>query len=60
MTDDTPNLGNTYSSYVQDTWRISPGWQADYGLRYDFFAIKSSEFAQGFGRQTKLSEDRPR
>ena len=24
-------------------------WQADYGLRYDFFTIKSTGFSQGFG-----------
>jgi hypothetical protein len=49
VNDDAPNLGNTYQSYVQDSWRINPLWQADYGLRYDFFTIKSTEFAQGFG-----------
>ncbi|MBV8530886.1 MAG: TonB-dependent receptor, partial [Candidatus Eremiobacteraeota bacterium] len=49
VVDDAPNLGNTYQSYVQDSWRISPQWEADYGLRYDFFTVKSTEFAQGFG-----------
>jgi hypothetical protein len=49
VVDDAPNLGNTYQSYIQDSWRISPLWEADYGLRYDFFTIKSTEFAQGFG-----------
>ncbi len=49
VTDDSPNLGNTYQSYVQDSWRMSPLWQADYGLRYDFFTIRSTDFAQGFG-----------
>ena len=24
-------------------------WEADYGMRYDFFSIKSTEFAEGFG-----------
>lgn len=24
-------------------------WEADYGLRYDFFTIKSTDFGQGFG-----------
>jgi hypothetical protein len=47
--DDTPNLGNTYQSYVQDSWRMSPLWEADYGMRYDFFTIKSSVFSRGFG-----------
>ncbi len=47
--DNAPNLGNTYQSYVQDSWRMSNLWEADYGLRYDFFSIKSTDFAQGFG-----------
>jgi hypothetical protein len=47
--DDSPNLGNTYQSYIQDSWRMSSIWQADYGLRYDFFTIKSTDFGQGFG-----------
>lgn len=49
VVDDTPNLGNTYQSYIQDSWRMSSLWEADYGLRYDFFTIKSTEFDQGFG-----------
>lgn len=49
VTDEAPNLGKTYTSYVQDSWRIDPRWQADYGLRYDFFTIASTEFAQSFG-----------
>jgi hypothetical protein len=47
--DNAPNVGNTYQSYVQDSWRLSDRWEADYGLRYDFFTIRSSQFAQGFG-----------
>ncbi len=49
VVDDTPNLGNTYQSYIQDNWRMSDLWEADYGLRYDFFTIKSTDFTQGFG-----------
>jgi hypothetical protein len=49
VVDDAPNVGNTYTSYVQDSWRLSDLWEADYGLRYDFFTIRSTEFAQGFG-----------
>jgi outer membrane receptor protein involved in Fe transport len=49
VVDDSPNLGNTYQSYLQDSWRLSDRWQADYGLRYDFFSIKSTGFSQGFG-----------
>ncbi len=47
--DNAPNLGNTYQSYLQDSWRMSSLWEADYGLRYDFFTIKSTDFSQGFG-----------
>jgi outer membrane receptor protein involved in Fe transport len=47
--DDHPNIGNTYQSYVQDTYRFSERYEANVGLRYDFFTIRSSEFAQGFG-----------
>jgi len=47
--DNAPNLGNTYQSYVQDSWRMNGLWEADYGLRYDFFTIKSTDFSQGFG-----------
>jgi hypothetical protein len=49
VVDNDPNLGNTYQSYVQDSWRMSNLWEADYGLRYDFFTIKSTQFEQGFG-----------
>jgi hypothetical protein len=47
--DNNPNVGNTYQSYVQDSWRLSDRYEADYGLRYDFFNIRSTDFAQGFG-----------
>jgi TonB dependent receptor/Carboxypeptidase regulatory-like domain len=47
--DDSPNLGTTYESYIQDSWRMSGLWEADYGLRYDFFTIRSNQFDQGFG-----------
>jgi hypothetical protein len=49
VVDDSPNIGNTYTSYVQDSWRMSDLWEADYGLRYDFFTIRSTQFTQGFG-----------
>ena len=49
VVDDAPNLGNTYQTYVQDSWRMNPMWEADYGLRYDFFTIKSTSFAERFG-----------
>jgi hypothetical protein len=49
VVDDAPNIGNTYQSYIQDSWRMSQLWGVDYGLRYDFFNIKSTEFNEGFG-----------
>lgn len=49
VVDDSPNLGNTYQSYLQDSWRMGSLWEADYGMRYDFFTVKSTDFAQGFG-----------
>ena len=47
--DNSPNIGNTYQSYIQDSWRMSDLWELDYGLRYDFFTVKSTGFADGFG-----------
>ena len=49
VTDANPNVGNTYQSYVEDNWRMSDDYEVDYGLRYDFFTIRSTDFAQGFG-----------
>ena len=49
VADTNPNVGNTYQSYAQDSWRISEFWEADYGLRYDFFTIRSTDFYDGFG-----------
>jgi hypothetical protein len=49
VVDNAPNLGNTYQSYVQDSWRMSDSYEADYGLRYDFFTVKSTGFSEGFG-----------
>jgi hypothetical protein len=49
VVDNHPNVGNTYQSYVQDSYRISDQYQADVGLRYDFFTIGSTDFAEGFG-----------
>ncbi len=49
VVDNNPNLANTYQSYFQDSWRMSSAFEADYGLRYDFFTIKSTQYSQGFG-----------
>ena len=50
VVDDSPNLGNTYQSYVQDSWRLDQGWEADYGMRYDYFTIRSTQFYEPFGQ----------
>jgi outer membrane receptor protein involved in Fe transport len=47
--DNAPNIGNTYTSYLQDSWRMSQNYEVDYGIRYDFFTIRSTDFYQGFG-----------
>jgi hypothetical protein len=49
VVDNAPNTANTYQSYLQDSWRMSPLWGVDYGLRYDFFNVKSIGFDEGFG-----------
>ena len=49
VVDNSPNIANTYTSYIQDSWRVNALWQFDYGMRYDFFTIKSDSFDQGFG-----------
>ena len=48
VVDNSRNIGSTYASYLQDSWRLSDDYELDYGLRYDFFTIKSTDFAQGF------------
>ncbi|GAC1548188.1 MAG: hypothetical protein NVS3B16_20900 [Vulcanimicrobiaceae bacterium] len=49
VVDNDSNAATTYESFVQDSWKIGSHYQLDYGLRYDFFAIASTDFAQGFG-----------
>ncbi len=49
VVDDNPNTGNTYTSYVQDSYRLNDKYEADFGSRYDFFSIRSTDFARGFG-----------
>lgn len=49
VVDNNPNSGNTYETYAQDSWRLSNRYELDYGLRYDFFTISSTNFSQGFG-----------
>ena len=49
VVDNAPNLGNTYQSYVQDSWRMSDLYEADYGLRYDFFTVGRPGFPKASG-----------
>lgn len=48
VVDDNPNVGNTYGSYVQDSW-VMGNYELDGGLRYDLFTIRSTDFARAFG-----------
>lgn len=47
VTDNAPDVGHNESAYAQDTWQMGRDW--DYGLRYDFFEIASTQYRQGFG-----------
>ena len=49
LADANPNSGNTYGAYVQDSWRINDRYEADYGLRYDYFNISSTNLRAGCG-----------
>ena len=48
VVDNNANIGSTYTSYLEDNWRIDEKYELDYGTRYDFFTIKSTDFSQGF------------
>ncbi|MEA2663356.1 MAG: hypothetical protein QOI11_300 [Candidatus Eremiobacteraeota bacterium] len=50
VTDRAPNLGHLSAAYVQDSWKMGPGWQLDYGVRGDAFAVSSTQFRAGFGQ----------
>lgn len=45
VVDNQPNIGNTYESYAQDSWRMSDLWGIDYGVRYDFYNLMSPAIA---------------
>ncbi|HEV8021914.1 MAG TPA: TonB-dependent receptor, partial [Candidatus Lustribacter sp.] len=49
VVDNAPNIGNTYQSYIEDSWRMSNLWGIDYGMRYDFFNVLSTQYDEGFG-----------
>jgi hypothetical protein len=47
VVDDAPNAGRTQEAYLQDSWRIAPGWLLDYGVRFDAFQLLSAQFSDG-------------
>lgn len=49
VVDNNPNVGNIYSTYVEDSWAMGNAYTLDYGMRWDMFNIKSTDFARGFG-----------
>lgn len=50
VTDASPNLGHLAAAYLQDTWKMGPRWQLDYGARADSFTVGSTQFHAGFGQ----------
>ncbi|HZT13634.1 MAG TPA: carboxypeptidase regulatory-like domain-containing protein [Candidatus Baltobacteraceae bacterium] len=44
VVDDAPNSGNTESVYVEDTWRLGPLYEMQYGLRQDAYQLGSTQF----------------
>jgi hypothetical protein len=47
ITDRAPNLGHTYETYLQDSWKMGDAYELDYGLRYDTFQLFSTQFLTG-------------
>jgi hypothetical protein len=50
VVDTAPNVGHLTAAYLQDSWKMGPGWQLDYGLRGDSFTVSSTQFSTGFGQ----------
>ncbi len=44
--DNAPNTGHTEGTYLQDSWKLSPRYELDYGLRADAFQLSSTQFAR--------------
>ncbi len=49
VVDNASNSGTTYESYLQDSWKIGETYRLDYGVRYDYFTLSSTDFARQFG-----------
>jgi hypothetical protein len=50
VVDAAPNVGHLTAFYLQDSWKMGPGWQLDYGVRGDSFTVSSTQFSTGFGQ----------
>jgi hypothetical protein len=50
VVDTAPNVGHLTAVYLQDSWRMAPSWQLDYGVRGDSFVVSSTQFSTGFGQ----------
>ncbi len=48
VVDNASNSGTTYESYLQDSWMLGSTYRLDYGLRYDYFTLSSTDFARQF------------
>ncbi len=48
--DAAPNVGHLAVVYLQDSWKMGPAWQLDYGLRGDSFLVSSTQFDAGYGQ----------
>ena len=48
VVDNASNSGTTYESYLQDSWKLGTTYRLDYGVRYDYFTLSSTDFARQF------------
>ena len=49
VVDTAPNIGQLAALYLQDSWRMG-NYRLDYGLRYDYFLISSTQFDEGYAQ----------
>ncbi|MBV8601944.1 MAG: TonB-dependent receptor, partial [Candidatus Eremiobacteraeota bacterium] len=50
VSDTNTNRGFTGYFYLQDSWKLAPAWQLDYGFRYNAFTIASTSFANEYNQ----------
>ena len=48
--DNAPNDGNGEQVYLQDSWRWGSDYQFDYGVRFDAFTLRSTEFSREYSQ----------